>query len=69
MPEFRAKSGKQKDVNKAVSANIDAMAHGAHHGQRVKQQGAKKAHEMEVAAAERIAHGGSRGKKRSRKRS
>lgn len=57
MPEFKAKSKKKKDVNKAVGKNIDAMAHGEHHGQRVAQHGKGKAHQMEVAAAERIARG------------
>lgn len=57
MPEFKAKSKKKKDINSAVGKNIDAMAHGAHHGDRVKKHGAKKAHQMEVAASERIARG------------
>jgi hypothetical protein len=57
VPEIRAKSKKKKDVNKAVGANIHEMAHGPHHGERVKKHGAAKAHQMEVAAAERIARG------------
>lgn len=57
MPEYKAKSKSKKDVNKAVGKNIDAMAHGEHHGDRVKKHGKETAHKMEVAAAERIARG------------
>ena len=64
MPEFKAKSKKKADVNAAVGKNIDAMAHGAHHGQRVAEHGEKKAHQMEVAAAERMARSAGKKKKK-----
>jgi hypothetical protein len=57
MPEHRAKSSSKKDVQKAVSQNISEMAHGAHHGERVKKHGTKKARKMEIAASYRIARG------------
>ena len=40
---------------KNVSRNIDEMAHSANHKKRVREHGAKKANEMEVAAAMRTA--------------
>jgi hypothetical protein len=57
MPEHKAKSGKKKDVNKAVSSNIHELAHGKHHADRVKKQGKEGAHKQEIAVAEKIARG------------
>lgn len=40
-----------KKGKSAVSANIKEMAHSTNHAKRVSKYGAKKAHEIEVAAA------------------
>jgi len=48
------KSGKSQ---KTISRNIKEMSHGPRHAKMAKKFGAKKAHEMDVAAAMRKADG------------
>ena len=46
---------KRGSSNKTVGSNIKELAHSPGHQKRVRQQGAAKAHEMEVAIAEKEA--------------
>jgi hypothetical protein len=50
-----------------IRANIHEMAHSPRHKQRVKKFGAKKAHQIEVAASANAAHYKRKGKRRKKR--